>query len=284
MNLQISFSSSLTDTAGLLVAGGSGVSYLAEFWSPEAEETQCDLRILKRDMSYGPTLNLVNGIIFACFAQACDILTAAEEGWQSGPSTIYSRRWHTSAVTPQGLLLVGGFDSSNTTELLPLDGGDSQESFTLSPSRDNHCSIHVDESTIVLIGGKGEGAGLSTEYSGLEGENYPTVKQLPELIVGREGHACGSYKVEERQFLIVAGGFDGNVDLDSTEVLDYTSGGGWRRTGPLPSLRFQAQGANVNGVFHVVGGYKEQYTQFSNILAWDAVGKTFYFSFFHPIF
>ena len=215
---QISISCSLTDTTGkkegpfqkilstytrhfqgLLVAGGSGASYLAEFWSPEPEETQCDLRILKRDMSYGPTLNLVNGVIFACFAQACDILTAAEEGWQSGPSTLYSRRWHTSAVTPQGLLLVGGFDSSHTTELLPLDGGDSRESFTLSPSRDNHCSIQVDESTIVLIGGKREGAGLATEYSGLEEENYPTVKQLPELIVGREGHACGSYKLEERQ-------------------------------------------------------------------------------------
>ena len=46
----------------------------------------------------------------------------------------------------------------------------------------------------------------------------------------------------------------------------------------------------MNGVFHVVGGYKEQYTQFSNILAWDAVGETFYFSnsvffsFFSPHF
>ena len=46
----------------------------------------------------------------------------------------------------------------------------------------------------------------------------------------------------------------------------------------------------MNGVFHVVGGYKEHYTQFSNILAWDAVGETFYFStpvfflLFHPIF
>ena len=30
----------------------------------------------------------------------------------------------------------------------------------------------------------------------------------------------------------------------------------------------------MNGVFHVVGGYKEHYTQFSNILAWDAVAET----------
>ena len=183
---------------GLLVVGGSGASYLAEFWSPEPEETQCDLRILKRDMSYGPTLNLVNDIILACFADSCDILTATD-GWQAGPSTLYSRRWHTSAVTPRGLLLVGGFDSSHTTELLPLNGGESRESFSLSPSRDNHCSIQLDESTIVLNGGKGEGASLATEYSGLEEEEEPTVKQLPQLIVGREGHACGSYTVEERQ-------------------------------------------------------------------------------------
>ena len=181
---------------GLLVVGGSGASYQAEFWSPEPEETQCDLRILPRDMSYGPTVNLVNGVIFACFANSCDILT--REGWQSGPSSLFSRRWHTSAVTSRGLLLVGGFDSSHTTELLTLDGGESQESFALSPARDNHCSIQVDESTIVLTGGKGEGYSLVTEYSGLE-EEQPTVKQLPQLDVGREGHACGSYTVEEKQ-------------------------------------------------------------------------------------
>ena len=30
----------------------------------------------------------------------------------------------------------------------------------------------------------------------------------------------------------------------------------------------------MRGVFHVVGSYKEHFTQFSNILAWDAVGET----------
>ena len=98
------------------------------------------------------------------------------------------------------MLLVGGFDSSDTTELVALDGGESQESFALSPARNNHCSIQVDDSTIVLLGGKGEGYSLVTEYSGLEKEQ-PTVKELPELIVGREGQACGSYSVEEKKGL-----------------------------------------------------------------------------------
>ena len=30
----------------------------------------------------------------------------------------------------------------------------------------------------------------------------------------------------------------------------------------------------MNRVFHVVGGNKEHHSQFSNILAWDAVGET----------
>ena len=209
---QISISSSLADTTGhlniyktkhflgLLVVGGSGASYLAEFWSSEPQETKCDLQILPRDMSYGPTLNLVNGIIFVCFADSCDILTA--DGWQSGPSTVYSRRWHTSAVTSRGkLLLVGGFDSSATTELVSLDGGESRESFTLSPTRDNHCSIQVDESTIIITGGKGEGYSLATEYSGLDEEDTTVQQQLPDLNAGREGHACGSYTVAEKQVL-----------------------------------------------------------------------------------
>ena len=183
--------------SGLLVVGGSGASYLAEFWSPEPKEVQCNLQILKRDMSYGPTINLLDGVILACFANSCDQLT--KDGWQTGPSTIKSRRWHTSAVVPQGLLLLGGFDSPDTTELLTLDGGAGRESFSLIPGRDNHCSVQVDASTVVLIGGKKDARNLATEYSGLVKDDDPTVKQLPQLLVGREGHACGTYQLEGRQ-------------------------------------------------------------------------------------
>ena len=201
--------------SGLLVVGGSGASYLAEFWSPEPKEVQCDLQILKRDMSYGPTVNLLDGVILACFANSCDQLT--KEGWQAGPSTTKSRRWHTSAVLPQGLLLLGGFDSPDTTELLTLDGGAGRESFSLIPGRDNHCSVQVDATTVVLIGGKKDAKNLATEYSGLVKDDDPIVKQLPELLVGREGHACGTYHLEGRQ--VVANVSERNPILKSVDVV-----------------------------------------------------------------
>ena len=65
------------------------------------------------------------------------------------------RYLHTSAVTPRGLLLVGGIEFSNTTELMlevavnerhktsiHQDGG-AEESFDLIPGRSEHCSIQV---------------------------------------------------------------------------------------------------------------------------------------------
>jgi len=53
------------------------------------------------------------------------------------------RYLHTSAVTPRGLLLVGGVEYSNTTEL------------------------QVSTSSVIIIGGSGAGS-LVTEYSALD--------------------------------------------------------------------------------------------------------------------
>ena len=79
---------------------------------------------------------------------------------------IYFYRYHTSAVTDQGVLLVGGLDSPTTTELVPLDGGPSKTSFALeSPGRREHCSIQTGPNTFVLTGGHLPGtSNLVTEF------------------------------------------------------------------------------------------------------------------------
>ena len=63
-----------------------------------------------------PTLDLVGGRILACHSDSC--LELGPSGWTEGPTTLHGRSAHSSAVVPGGLLLVGGVDSPNTTELI----------------------------------------------------------------------------------------------------------------------------------------------------------------------
>ena len=58
--------------------------------------------------------------------------------WPIMPTTFR----HTSATTSSGVLLLGGFYSPNTTELIQSDG-QSRLGFSLLPGRSGHCSIEV---------------------------------------------------------------------------------------------------------------------------------------------
>ena len=95
-------------------------------------------------------------------------------------------------------------DSSETTELVSMDG-DSKFDFSLSPRREDHCSIQVrldtpqsvlsppqvDEDTVVLTGGLHTSARV-TEHSGLA-SGQVTSTMLPFLRTDRNDHACGRY-------------------------------------------------------------------------------------------
>ena len=107
--------------------------------------------------------------------------------------------FHSSAVSADGLHLIGGSVSAKTTELLPSDGGSSQVGFVLDVPRRDHCSIQISNASIVLTGGE-DSLFSVTEISGLGGGgNEVTSKKLPDLISKRSDHACGSYWVEENQ-------------------------------------------------------------------------------------
>ena len=68
------------------------------------------------------TLDSWDHSIFACSGDSCDYLTPSV--WEHWMNTLYGREQHTSAVTANGLVLVGGRFSSSTIELLPWDGGE----------------------------------------------------------------------------------------------------------------------------------------------------------------
>ena len=185
----------LAQQSGLAIVGGYPARSSAEFWAPTPGELHCSLPSVPRVMQ-GLTLDSWEDTLVACYLDSCDQLTPS--GWQHWRNSLYSRQYHTTAVTTQGLLLVGGMESPTTTELLPWDGGESREGFTLHVGRSGHCSIQTSPNTIILLGGANPGS-LVTEYSGLAAGEEVTSRDLPPLLQPRAGHGCGCYSLGDSQ-------------------------------------------------------------------------------------
>ena len=118
-------------TPGLLIAGGQGGKTSVEFWLPN--EASCILPNLTSPMDDGPSVDVVEDRLVACEGSTCFHL--ASTGWQQVVETVTRRRSHTSAVMSEGLLLVGGWDSPSTTELVNIDTGTSKHGFNLRHPR-----------------------------------------------------------------------------------------------------------------------------------------------------
>jgi len=155
-----------------------------------------------------------------------------------------------------------------------VDGGGliSEESFALQPGRWQHCSLQFADDSFILTGGAFTESKV-TEYSDLDREEV-TSRELPQLLTGRRGHACGGFTFQDRNMMIVTGGYDGSQDVASTEVMDFSDGEMvWRKVGELPSARSGFGGANVDELFHVAGGMDENYDYLKEILLWDPVAE-----------
>ena len=183
----------LAQQSGLAIVGGRLASTSAEFWAPAPGEVHCSLPNLPRGR-HGHTLDSWEDSLTVCSGWLA--------GWQHWRKTLHTRQFHTSAVTSQGLLLLGGSYSPNTTELLPWEGGESREGFSLQHDGHHHCSIQTSPGTIVLTGGPwspGPASSLVTEYSGLGSIEEVTSRELPPFLHPRALHACGWYSVGDSQ-------------------------------------------------------------------------------------
>jgi len=218
---------------------------------------------------YGNTATALGEELVVCYNVTCWQLTE-DSGWDVLAVTKESRRYHSAASTSQGLLLLGGSDSPETTEI--LQDNQSLQGFTLSPGRKNHCSIQVNPSTIILTGGS-QTTSTVTEISNLENDEVLS-RDLPSLVTGRRNHACGAYTIAPaQQVLLVTGGEDGFFTyLDSTEILSYPDGTHWRKAGALPSPSFGVRAAKVDGVLHLTGGWSDAGDS-SLVFSWDPVGE-----------
>merc|ERR1712130_701697 len=102
-----------TNITGLGAAGGNGGLKTAEFWAKMPQEVHCSLPSFPDEL-YDPTLDLLQDRLIACYERKCYQLEGGE--WIVWATTAEVRKYHTSAVTEEGLLLVGGTVEPTRTE------------------------------------------------------------------------------------------------------------------------------------------------------------------------
>ena len=161
-----------------------GPAHSVEFWSAvNPDEGSCVTADYPREMNYGPTANFVAGQLVACGENRCDVYVAGQ--WVFLVTTLAERRYHSSVVRGDRILLIGG--DSKTTEWISLDGSASQLGFTIRHNY-RHCTIQLSPDLIVVTGGYSRSTYV-TEYQLSTG----TGRTLTRLKTGRDYHACGVY-------------------------------------------------------------------------------------------
>ena len=139
-----------------------------------------------REMSDGPTVNLVSDRLVACEGGTCEVYRNGS--WQHLQDTLHTRQYHSSATTDDAVLLIGGTYSEETTEWIPVDGSPAHPGPFYIRHGDYHCTIQVNALTIVVTGGRSS-QDYVTEYH----MNDTTETPLTPLLQPRYNHACGFY-------------------------------------------------------------------------------------------
>jgi hypothetical protein len=178
--------------------------------------------------------------------------------WVSSASMNSVRVEAAAAQLKDGKLLVtGGSDGSaylNSAEMLTEEGWESNIP-SLPVTIYAHCMVTVNSTTVMAIGGWGNGQYSGKTFYFTFGEKSWT--EGPELKNNRRDHSCGKIrrnKESQEMSIIVAGGYDGSSRLSSVEILDEGSSK-WQ-TGP--ELPFAIDGSqmveNQNEGVVLIGG------------------------------
>ena len=160
-----------------------------EFWSASnPEEASCELSDFPREISQGPTANLVSGQLVVCYGDSCEIYN--DGAWDHLVQTMHPRQGHSSAENEERILLIGGQDSQST-EWIPLDGSPAQPGPFQVRHGARHCSVQISSDLIIVTGGFNTEEYV-TEYQ-LSGVDA-TETLLTPIIRPRQQHACSVYQ------------------------------------------------------------------------------------------
>jgi len=231
-------------TEGIIISGGSGNLASVEVFDPSSG-LSCSLPALPNDR-WGHTMNS----LLICGGGGTNCLSFTSGQWITSHNLLGKRYGHTSWQTEQGLVLMGGGINSDTSEIVPTDGGQGGPSFAMQYSTGYACSMQDLTSDSLIITGGYITLSRVSRYGTLG-----WVEDLPPLVVGRQSHGCGSFfRGDGTQVFLVAGGNDDNyIPFSSTEMLTMDSPG-WTLTTPLPRAVRGVIGVTMGGTLYMTGG------------------------------
>merc|ERR1711981_1296234 len=131
------------------------------------------------------TGNVLCGGAYDNTESTCLKLKSNGAGWMPySPGTVEPRMAHSAWQSPNGVVLMGGYYSGDSTEL--VNNTDTISQFTLNDPVSYACAIN-NFGEVVLTGGFGNRKDVVRySMSGFEGN-------LPDLNVGRQYHACSRF-------------------------------------------------------------------------------------------
>ena len=174
--------------------------------------------------------------------------------WSTLGRTASHRTDHTSWLSPEGLMIIGGdYDYENSTEMFSLEAGTSTPHYQLQYSGRGACLIPDDSTgTYILTSG--------TDVSRYDSLGW--VESLPRMLEFRNWHGCGSYQAESGELiLLVAGGWDMTQlsFLSSVETLTLGASA-WNFAPALPRAMSNMAAASMDNKIFILGGYNREET------------------------
>jgi len=260
-------------TPGIIVAGGSWQTKVKLFKLDTKEV--CNLPDIPEYFSYS-SIDLVDGTPVMCgswfgspgkshlknetekrsfFAvSSCVQLSPAskEAEWTIYTDKLSLKRDHVSMTTPDGILLMGGYDR-RSVDLVKPDGSVKREVFNLERLIDRGCGI-IDGDTIIITGGA-KGSNIVDRYNK---EGF--VENLPSMIESRTAHGCGYFNRDGKKVLVVGGGYEGKTSRKKSSTEIFTLGStAWTTAAPLPQAIFAFASVSINDkIYFIVGDGKRR--------------------------
>jgi len=247
-----------------MVSGGSGAYTSVEVFVPSTG-LSCSLPDLPDEKQYHTMDSLIIcGGTERQYTTRTTCLSFTSGQWITSHTLVTERYGHSSWQTEQGVVLMGGKVSPDSSEFVAAEERGSSLGF-MQYSTLYACSMPDLTSDNVIITGGAYTKNTVSRY-GVSGWE----EDLPSLVVGRYYHGCGSYfRGDGTQVLLVAGGWDEHPDrLSSTEVLTLDSPG-WTLTTPMPRNLWGLRGVTVDGKLYMTGGVGGLHGSYRDeIMAW----------------
>jgi len=254
---------------GLLISGGYGRVEVQDWFG---EGQHCNVADLPDERySHTQNQNIVCGGGPGNETQT-SCLEFKSGAWKHSHQLLYPRYGHTSWTTPDGgILLVGGYYSNTTTEVLSLlsDEGDTTELFSLEYPNSYSCLIDEGE-TFLLVGGFQHESSVS-RYN-IDG----WLENLDDLNTGRFNHGCTQYQDasnEGEMVNVVCGGFDSSYSFQDSCEVNIMGTTHWTTIGGLPRTLAGLRGINVGGHVLMSGGEDSTYGTFDEVYELDVSTK-----------